>query len=127
MPIAASSTICLSRATGSRPVQPAMTACRIDSVSGVFLPFVSNVKEISITDHSLHCSRQFENAAVRGADGFAAKDAQGHPGIVDVALAGDQVTMPGITFDRGEPALGVHLRHIMEFRHRDPLDQRAMA
>ena len=38
MPIASSSAMCLSRATGSRPVQPAMTAWSIGSVSGVAAP-----------------------------------------------------------------------------------------
>src|SRR5690349_14192780 len=67
MPIASSSAMCLSRATGSRPVQPAMTALSIASVSGVPAPLSSTVKVKSNTDDVLHSGGQFENAAVRAA------------------------------------------------------------
>src|SRR4051794_11190980 len=69
MPIASSSAMCLSRATGSRPVQPAMTARSIGNVSGVVVSWASMVNARSYTDHSLHCRRQFEDAAVRSACG----------------------------------------------------------
>src|SRR6185295_4234194 len=67
MPIASSSAMCLSRATGSRPVQPAMTAWSIASVSGVNIPLSSTLKVRSNTDDILHSGGQFENAAVRSA------------------------------------------------------------
>src|SRR6202040_2922625 len=67
MPIASSSAMCLSRATGSRPVQPAMTAPSIGSVSGVVVYWASMVNVRSNTDGMLHCGRQFEDAAFRSA------------------------------------------------------------
>src|SRR5436189_2424897 len=67
MPIASSSAICLSHATGSRPVQPAITAWSIDMVNGVGAPLSNTVKVMSYTDHVLHGGREFENAAVRPA------------------------------------------------------------
>src|SRR3954471_24330872 len=67
MPIASSSAMCLSRAPGSRPVEPAMTARSIGNVSGVVVPWASMVNARSNTDHSLHCGRQFKDAAVRSA------------------------------------------------------------
>src|SRR3954471_188422 len=67
MPIASSSAICLSRATGSRPVQPAMTAWSIDIVSGVAASLSITVKVRSYTDRALHRGGQFEDAAVRTA------------------------------------------------------------
>ena len=48
-------------------------------------------------------------------------------GIVDVAIAGDEIAMPGIAFGRRKTALGVHHADIEKFRHLDPLDQRALA
>src|SRR5262249_25205972 len=70
MPMASSSAICLSRATGSRPVQPAMTAWSIATVSGVDQPLASmRVKVRSNTDRGLHSGGQFEDAAVRSAAG----------------------------------------------------------
>src|SRR5215213_6721780 len=69
MPITSSSAMCLSRATGSRPVQPAMTAWSIASVSGVNIPLSSTLKVKSNTDDVLHCSGQFEDAAIRSACG----------------------------------------------------------
>ena len=57
---------------------------------------------------------------------LAAQDAHRDAGIVDVALAGDQIAMPGIAFSGGKSALGVHHADVEEFRHRDPLDQRAL-
>src|ERR1041384_1535592 len=67
MPIASSSAMCLSRATGSRPVQPAMTAWSIASVSGVNAPLSSTLKVRSNTDDILHSGGQFENTAIRSA------------------------------------------------------------
>src|SRR3954452_7721975 len=67
MPIASSSAMCLSRATGSRPVQPAMTAWSIWSVSGVGAPLSSMVKVRSNTDDVLHSGREFENPTIRPA------------------------------------------------------------
>src|SRR6266566_7305568 len=67
MPIDSSSAMCLSRATGSRPVQPAMTARSIGSVNGVVVSSVSMVNVRSNTDDALHCGREFEDAAVRSA------------------------------------------------------------
>src|SRR6185312_5627897 len=69
MPIASSSAICLSRATGSRPVHPAMTARSIASVSGVNAPLSSTLKVRSYTDDILHSGSQFEDATVRSARG----------------------------------------------------------
>src|SRR6266576_1190934 len=69
MPIASSSAMCLSRATGSRPVQPAMTAWSIASVSGVGTPLSSMVKVRSNTDDILQSGREFEDAAIRSACG----------------------------------------------------------
>src|SRR5215217_7558546 len=65
MPIASSSAMCLSRATGLRPVQPAMTAWSIASVSGVNIPLSSTLKVKSNTDDVLHSGGQFKDAAVR--------------------------------------------------------------
>src|SRR3984885_6699969 len=67
MPIASSSAMCLSRATGSRPVQPAMTARSIASVSGVVVPCASTVNVRSNTDDILHSGRKFKDAAIRSA------------------------------------------------------------
>src|SRR4051794_28094439 len=67
MPIASSSAICLSRATGSRPVQPAITAASIDIVNGVGAPPSITVKVRSYTDRALHRGGQFEDAAVGAA------------------------------------------------------------
>src|SRR5882724_3018923 len=67
MPIASSSAMCLSRATGSRPVQPAMTAWSIASVSGTATPWSLMVKVRSYTDDVLHAGGEFEDAAVRSA------------------------------------------------------------
>src|SRR5882724_6047379 len=61
--------MCLSRATGSRPVQPAMTAWSIASVSGVGTPLSSMVKVRSNTDDILHSGCEFEDAAIRPARG----------------------------------------------------------
>src|SRR5215813_8209821 len=69
MPSASSSAICLSRATGSRPVQPAITACSIDMVSGVSMPRSSTLKVRSYTDHTLHRGGKFKNAAIGAAGG----------------------------------------------------------
>src|SRR6185295_4021765 len=69
MPIASSSAICLSRATGSRPVQPAITAWSIDMVKGVGAPLSITVKVRSYTDRALHSRRKLEDAAVRAAGG----------------------------------------------------------
>src|SRR4249920_4013738 len=69
MPIASNSAMCLSRATGSRPVHPAMTAFSIASVSGVVVPWAPMVNVRSNTDHRLHCRRQFEDTAIRSAGG----------------------------------------------------------
>src|SRR2546430_17206055 len=67
MPIASSSAMCLSRATGSRPVQPAITAWSIASVSGVNIPLSSTLKVRSNTDDVLHSGSQFKDKAVRSA------------------------------------------------------------
>src|SRR4029079_6008402 len=67
MPIASSSAMCLSRATGSRPVQPAITALSMASVSGVPAPLSSTVKVRSNTDDILHSGGRFEDTAVRAA------------------------------------------------------------
>src|SRR3974390_2873654 len=59
--------MCLSRATGSRPVHPATTARLIRSVSGVVVPWASMVNVRSYTDHTLHGCREFEYATIRSA------------------------------------------------------------
>src|SRR5258707_5175503 len=69
MPMASSSAICLSRAIGSRPVQPAITAESIGSVSGVDAPLSSMVKVRSNTDDAFHSGRQLKNPAIRSARG----------------------------------------------------------
>ena len=69
MPIASSSAMCLSRATGSRPVQPAITAWSIGKVSGVVVSWASMVNVRSNTDDSLHSGREFQDAAVPAACG----------------------------------------------------------
>src|SRR5690349_18718088 len=61
--------MCLSRATGSRPVQPAMTASSIDIVSGVAAPSSITVKVRSYTDRALHGGGKLEDAAVGAAGG----------------------------------------------------------
>src|SRR4051812_36624030 len=68
MPSAASSTMCLSRATGSRPVQPAITAESIGSVSGVVVSWASMTKARSNTEYSLDCIGHLENPAIRSTD-----------------------------------------------------------
>src|SRR5690348_5821774 len=77
MPTASSSAICLSRATGSRPVQPAMTAWSIDIVSGVAAPLSITTKVRSYTDRALHRGSQFKDAAV-GAAGRSQHEADRH-------------------------------------------------
>src|SRR6202035_1045187 len=67
MPIASSSAMCLSRATEARPVQPAITAWSIGSVSGVVVPWASMVNARSNTDDVLHSGGEFEDAAVGAA------------------------------------------------------------
>src|SRR5215212_6892437 len=67
MPMASSSAMCLSRATGSRPVHPAITAWSIGKVSGVVVSWASMVNVRSNTDDSLHSGREFEDVAVRAA------------------------------------------------------------
>src|SRR5262245_10633070 len=67
MPIYCSSLMCLSRATGSRPVQPAMTIWSIAKVSGVVVSWASTVKVRSNTDDGLHTGSKFEDTAVRSA------------------------------------------------------------
>src|ERR1700721_2495087 len=67
MPIASSSAMCLSRAIGSRPGQPAITAWSIASVSGVVAPWATTVKERSNTDNILHSGGEFKNTTVRSA------------------------------------------------------------
>src|SRR5215510_3636203 len=67
MPSASSSAICLSRATGSRPVQPAITAWSIDMVSGVSMPRSRTLKVRSYTDRALHRGGKLEDAAVGAA------------------------------------------------------------
>src|SRR5438128_1644032 len=69
MPSASSSAMCLSRATGSRPVQPAITACLISSVSGVATPLSSTLKVRSNTDDGLHSGGKLEDTAIRTARG----------------------------------------------------------
>src|SRR3954465_7131364 len=67
MPISCSSAMCLSRATGSRPVQPAMTIWSIASVSGVVVSWASTVKVRSNTNYGLHAGSKLEDTAVRSA------------------------------------------------------------
>src|SRR5436305_478187 len=67
MPIASSSAMCLSRATGSRPVQPAMTAESIGSVSGVVVSWASMTNARSNTEYPFDCISHFKDAAVRAA------------------------------------------------------------
>src|SRR5689334_12080236 len=67
MPTASNSAMCLSRATGSRPVQPAMTALSIASVSGVVEPWASTVKVRSNTNYGLHAGGEFEDTAIGAA------------------------------------------------------------
>src|SRR5262245_40128554 len=77
MPTASSSAMCLSRATGSRPVQPAMTAWSIDMVSGVAAPLSITVKVRSYTDRALHRGSEFKDAAI-GAAGGSQHEADRH-------------------------------------------------
>src|SRR3954469_11508760 len=65
MPISCSSLMCLSRATGSRPVQPAMTIWSIANVSGVVVSWASTVKVRSNTNYGLHAGSKFKNTAGR--------------------------------------------------------------
>src|ERR1700760_4447387 len=68
MPSSSSSAMCLSRATGSRPVQPAITAWSMASVSGTEPPWRSiTVKVRSNTDRSFHSGGELKDAAVGGA------------------------------------------------------------
>src|SRR3954451_22004103 len=67
MPISCSSLMCLSRATGSRPVQSAMTIWSIASVSGVVVSWGSTVKVRSNTNYGLHARSKLEDTAVRSA------------------------------------------------------------
>src|SRR4051812_50119201 len=57
--------MCLSRAPGSRPVQPAMTIWSIASVSGVVVSWASTVKVRSNTNYGLHAGSKLEDTAVR--------------------------------------------------------------
>src|SRR3954453_24119915 len=59
--------MCLSRATGSRPVQPAMTIWSIASVSGVVVSWASTGKVRSNTNYGLHAGSKLEDTAVRSA------------------------------------------------------------
>src|SRR4051812_21223595 len=59
--------MCLSRATGSRPVQPAMTIWSIASVSGVVVSWASTVKVRSNTNYGLHAGSKFKDTTVRTA------------------------------------------------------------
>src|SRR3954447_318490 len=59
--------MCLSRATGSRPVQPAMTIWSIASVSGVVVSWASTVKVRSNTNYGLHAGSKFKDTTVRSA------------------------------------------------------------
>src|SRR5213595_3280291 len=81
MPTASSSAMCLSRATGSRPVQPAMTIWLIASVSGVVVSWASTVKVRSNTNYVLHAGSKLEDTAVRSAR------ARQHQADRNVALA----------------------------------------
>src|SRR5438477_5527186 len=56
--------MCLSRAAGSRPGQPAMTSWSIGTVNGVVVSCASMVKVRSNTDDVLHARRQFEYPAI---------------------------------------------------------------
>src|ERR1700746_857420 len=67
MPSASSSAMCLSRATGSRPVQPAITSWSIASVSGVGPLRASTVKVRSNTYQRLQGDGKFEDAPVGAA------------------------------------------------------------
>src|SRR5215471_15048347 len=189
--------MCLSRATGSRPVHPATTAWSIASVSGVVAPWASMMVNVrSNTDHTLHCRRELEDTAIRSAscgehqsdrcfalaiagyrdratvnhvgqgaiaqreqvrlreglvvreigdarrndrrgrhhkglegsetnrdtrdqrfsglqeidvlgsaDALPAQDSRGDPGIIDIAVADDEIAVPGVAFCRGKAAL----------------------
>src|SRR6187402_1194842 len=81
MPISCSSAMCLSRATGSRPVQPAMTIWSIASVNGVVVSWASTVKVRSNTNYGLHAGSKFKNTTVRSARSCK------HQADRDVALA----------------------------------------
>src|SRR6478736_4668271 len=59
--------MCLSRATGSRPVQPAMTIWSIPSVSDAVVSWASTVKVRSNTNYGLHAGSKLENTTVRSA------------------------------------------------------------
>src|ERR1700760_114981 len=59
--------MCLSRAMGSRPVQPAITAWSIPRVSGVVVPWASTVKVRSNTDGPFHSCGKLEDAAIMAA------------------------------------------------------------
>src|ERR1700744_5513888 len=68
MPSFSSSAMCLSRAMGSRPVQPAITAWSIGKVNGTVAPSASTtVKVRSNMERALHAGGQFEDAAIRAA------------------------------------------------------------
>src|SRR3954463_7313139 len=67
MPIASSSAMCLSRATGSRPVQPATTACSMRIVIGLAEPPASTMNSRSTPDDIFNPGGQFKNTSVRTA------------------------------------------------------------
>src|SRR4051812_25050418 len=81
MPTASSSAMCLSRATGSRPVQPAMTIWSIASVSGVVVSRVSTVKVRSNTNYGLHAGSKLKDTTI------GSTHACKHQADGDVALA----------------------------------------
>src|SRR4051794_6060026 len=56
--------MCLSRATESRPVQPAMTAWSIANVSGVVVSWASTVKVRSNTNYGLRAGSKLEYTTV---------------------------------------------------------------
>src|SRR3954467_2063424 len=59
--------MCLSRGTGSRPVQPAMTIWATASASGGGVSWASTVKVRSNTNYGLHAGSKLEDTAVRSA------------------------------------------------------------
>src|SRR3954462_642672 len=67
MPMASSSSMCLSRAIASRPVQPAITIWSIASDSGVVVSWASTVKVRSNTNYGLHAGSEFKDTTVGSA------------------------------------------------------------
>src|SRR3954464_2746977 len=97
--------MCLSRATGSRPVQPAMTIWSIASVSGVVVSWASTVNVRSNTNNRLHAGSKLENAAV----GAARPRQHQADGNLALAMRGDRDGAAVDHVDQGAVAQRAHV------------------